>query len=593
MKNPQQNMKLTSIQIKNFKRLHDTGIIPLNDNVVLIGPNNSGKTTLLQAFYLWMLGLNKWFEKRGIGTKAKIRTAVPLNRKDIFALPVPYSKLLWKNLTVRQSQRNGSKIQSTQNINIEITVQGVTQNTVWTCGIEFEYRDDEVLYCRPIGLESENIVFTAPELVKAINVAFLPPMSGLVSEEFKMLHSTIQVKIGEGNTAEILRNMCYQVLHPEYDFQKQMGKSEENWAEIKTIIKNMFLVELSDPSLNDRGAVVLSYKDEFGNQLDLSSSGRGMLQVLLLLVYLYSNPKSTLLLDEPDAHLEILRQREIYQILTQIARNKGSQIIAASHSEIILEESTDKDMVIGFAGLKPRQINDKGSQLKKALRDFSYTHYYNAQLKGWVLYLEGSTDLAILKTWARILQHQALSLLDRVFVHYISSNQPKLIKEHFYALKDASPNLVGLAILDRLDSPETNESGLSIVQWKKREIENYFFAPEYLRRWAKGVVKQDLFTSSEGDLRLKNMNESLIEIIPPLALNDLNYSEYWDLQKASEQISQIFTRFYKKQNLPNLMNKNKFVEIAELMYANEIDAEIAGKLDLICACAAQATPQQE
>ena len=39
-----------------------------------------------------------------------------------------------------------------------------------------------------------------------------------------------------------------------------------------------------------------------------------------------------LLSDEPDAHPGILRQRQTYNLLIQVAEQQGSQIIAASHS---------------------------------------------------------------------------------------------------------------------------------------------------------------------------------------------------------------------------------------------------------------------
>jgi len=55
---------ITAINIKNFKALQDTGWIPVNGNVVFIGPNNSGKTTALQALAFWNYGLQKWIEKR-------------------------------------------------------------------------------------------------------------------------------------------------------------------------------------------------------------------------------------------------------------------------------------------------------------------------------------------------------------------------------------------------------------------------------------------------------------------------------------------------------------------------------------------------
>jgi predicted ATPase len=50
---------LTRLQVKNFKRLAKLDI-ELGKTVVFIGPNNSGKTTALQALALWDTGLKLW-----------------------------------------------------------------------------------------------------------------------------------------------------------------------------------------------------------------------------------------------------------------------------------------------------------------------------------------------------------------------------------------------------------------------------------------------------------------------------------------------------------------------------------------------------
>ena len=55
---------LTRLLIRNFKRFTDVHI-ELGSPVVLIGPNNSGKTTALQALALWDIGLRRWNDKRG------------------------------------------------------------------------------------------------------------------------------------------------------------------------------------------------------------------------------------------------------------------------------------------------------------------------------------------------------------------------------------------------------------------------------------------------------------------------------------------------------------------------------------------------
>ena len=217
----------------------------------------------------------------------------------------------------------------------------------------------------------------------------------------------------------------------------------------------------------------MTYREAKGIRLDLSSSGRGLQQVLLLLAHLYTNPSSILLLDEPDAHLEILRQRQIYQLLTEVAAQQGCQVFAASHSEIILNEAADRDIVVAFVG-KPHRIDDRGSQLLKSLKSIGFEDYYQAEITGWVLYVEGSTDLAILQAFARLLNHPVVRYLDRPLVHYIG-NQPQKAKDHFFGLREAKVDLAGIAVLDRLEMNLQESAPLVIRTWRRREIEKSDF----------------------------------------------------------------------------------------------------------------------
>lgn len=52
--------------------------------------------------------------------------------------------------------------------------------------------------------------------------------------------------------------------------------------------------------------------------LDLSCAGRSLHQTLLLPAHVTMNPGAVLLLDEPDAHPEILRQRRTYQLFHKV-----------------------------------------------------------------------------------------------------------------------------------------------------------------------------------------------------------------------------------------------------------------------------------
>ncbi|NOY59205.1 MAG: AAA family ATPase [Calditrichaeota bacterium] len=107
---------ITKIRIKNFKKLDDVEI-DLGSAVVFVGPNNSGKTSLLQAISLWELGMRRWAENRK-KTSAKKRVGVTINRRDIVSIPVPSAVQLWQNLRVRKGVKENDRI-STKNISIK------------------------------------------------------------------------------------------------------------------------------------------------------------------------------------------------------------------------------------------------------------------------------------------------------------------------------------------------------------------------------------------------------------------------------------------------------------------------------------------
>ena len=75
------------IEIQNFKHFSDRQRIELDHPAVLIGPNNCGKTTAIQAIALWSQAVKTWFEAKGKSTPRE-RTATSLNRLNIVSVPV-------------------------------------------------------------------------------------------------------------------------------------------------------------------------------------------------------------------------------------------------------------------------------------------------------------------------------------------------------------------------------------------------------------------------------------------------------------------------------------------------------------------------
>jgi ABC-type taurine transport system ATPase subunit len=578
---------LTELRVRNFKRFKDVRI-ELGNPVVFIGPNNSGKTAALQALALWHIGVQRWIEKRGSKETPSKRPGVTINRRDLMAVPVPSAKLLWRDLHVRDIQKIEGKM-VTKNVRIDIILKGISEGKSWECGLEFDYNTEEAFWCRPLRKSEGNDMerMQIPPELADIRLAFLPPMSGLLANETRIDIGAINVRLGEGRTAEVLRNLCYQIVN--------LDDQKTSWKRICDRMIELFGVNLDEPELNPiRGEITMTYRDKSGISLDLSSSGRGLQQTLLLLAHLAVNPNSVLLLDEPDAHLEILRQRQIYQILTESALEQGSQIIAASHSEVILKEAADRDVVVAFVG-EPRRINDRGSQLLKSLKEIGFDQYYQADQTGWVLYLEGSTDLAILRAFAETLGHKSKNLLDRPFVHYVQ-NQPATARNHFCGLIEAKPDLVGFALFDRLTQPISDNFKLKEYMWNRSEIENYLFSTETIVAFTKSLAKEKvagpLLEWGEQE-KLKNiMQECLDDLVPRAALRD-SLDPWWVDTKASDFLDRLFKTFYKKLGIPNLMNKSDYHVLARHVPKEQIDPEVSLVLDAIYEVAEKSHPAKE
>lgn len=566
---------LTKLIIQNFKNLDDVEI-ELDKSVVFVGPNNSGKTTALQAIALWNVGLNAWNVRwKGKKSTGK-RPGVTINRRDVITIPVPVANLLWRGLHTRNVRSIEGKT-DTKNILINIIVEGITNGDKWECGLEFDYANPESFYCRPLRIEEDGTSrMSVPGQVSNLRVAFLPPMSGLMASEPKMEAGRINVLIGEGQTAQVLRNLCYQI----YD-----DKDTDLWKNLTGHMNELFGVHILPPEfIIERGEISMSYKDA-KIELDISSSGRGFQQTLLLIAYLYKNPKTVLLLDEPDAHLEILRQRQIYNTLMEVSEKTGSQIIIASHSEVILREAAN---VIAFLGKKPHRINNK-NQLLKSLREIPYDEYYLAEQTGWILYLEGSTDLAILKAFATIIGHEAEKCLDLAFVKY-TGDKDHNVNHHFYGLCEAKNDLLGIGIYDNLGKDLKKHDNLVQLMWRKNEIENYLCTKTTLLDYARNdhSTHHDLLDYPEIQRRVTAMEESIKET------NEYSQrfkdKDIWspDLKASEDVLKPLFKEYFKKLSLYNIMDKSDYHILSRFVPKEDIDPEVIEKLDAIVETAKRA-----
>lgn len=512
---------INKVILKNFKRFKEEEFF-LSESVVFAGPNNAGKSTLLQAIATWKLGLTKWCDQRAKSSATR-RTGVPITRTDFTALPLREMNLLWEGRRVAGGGKKESRF-------IEIILNGNSGNEEWECGLEFQYANPEMIYVRPREakkLDDKKLKDFPPDRARDLSIVHIPPLSGIERDEPRRDRGFQDLLIGQGRPGEILRNMLLEVW--------ETGK--EHWQALEQQVESLFKIKLSPPNYSPgQPFIVCEYSEGNRNKpLDLSNAGSGFLQVLLLLAFFYARPATILLMDEPDAHLHVILQKETYDLLRKIASQRNCQLLIATHSEVLLD-STDPSRVLAFIGERPHLLSHdvEKDALREALKRLTTTDLILGRDIGSVLYVEGESDEKILSEWARILQHKQANLFfERPYVHWLGGRSIKEAKDHYFALRAAFPRIRGVCLLDgdNRDEPDsdTTKAGLQVLRWRRYEIENYLLIPAAIKRYVSALPlfeskvdkefgKQvptgtDIFSDHVSLVRVKGSDEFLVPLL--------------------------------------------------------------------------------
>lgn len=317
------------LEIENFKCFGERQRIELDHPTVLVGPNDSGKTTALQAIALWSHAVRCWWDAKGADTR-RDRPAASLNRLEIVSVPVRRTRHYWRDLAVGDGNRD---------IPLRIALGMEHDGRVEPVAMRFRNYGNDLVYCAPgeETLANRGLLRAA----SGVKVDLLYPLSGLEMDEPVLRPRRIHALLGQGQTASILRNVCLEARET----------SEDDWREVTDRMRRLFSVELGEPVENARGGITLEYRRAGARgPLDISLAGHGMRQVLLLLVSLCADRGRVLLIDEPDAHLGVFRRRQIYGLLRDLAAQRDTQIVLAMRSEELPREALDQNLTLLFDG---------------------------------------------------------------------------------------------------------------------------------------------------------------------------------------------------------------------------------------------------
>ena len=492
---------ITKLTLRNFKSVGEQ-VYDFTRFDLLVGRNNSGKSTVLQAMAIWQFCVDEFHRSKRTGT-----TGIQVVLPNFTALPVPEFILLWKDRTDRHypiDTATGKKKQEFVLIEILLEWQDAAGEK-GAFGVELRYHSPQTMYAIPSG---GWLAFRRCEKAGSLpNIAYVPPFSGLEPTEKFLDISPMRQQVGKGQPGSVLRNLLLRVSSPSArdngDQAPKRAPSAADWKELAGMVERWFSVKISPPRYESTKDVYITVEYEDGNRsYDIISGGSGFHQTLTLLAFLFGYQPTTILLDEPDAHLHVNLQREILDYFKRKSQELGTQFLIATHAEEFAR-GVDASQIVSLLHRKPKRVESTQAVLQ-AMADVSNEEITRLMASPYILYVEGESDERILRAWAGACgAHKAM---DKVCFKTMGGGGKKNMKEradaHFVALQQIVPGVARLMLFDFDDADEAfhpKADNPVLAEWKRRNIENYLLVPDAWRRAAlqqMQLTADDLFAQS-------------------------------------------------------------------------------------------------
>jgi predicted ATPase len=502
---------IKKLMIKNFKGIENQNY-EFSDFDLLVGANNSGKSTILQAIAIWGFCVEVFRQSDRNGVTGT-RVLLP----NFTALPLPEFNLLWHERAERKgvkSVKDGKEVNATARIEIEIALEWMDRNNnTQKFAVNLRYETPQSVYAIPKpGWEAFRELETADQLLK---VVYVPPFSGLETSEKWQDTGVIQEEVGKAQPGRVLRNLLLRVWkRQETDGDKTIQSNSINqgdWAELTSIVSRWFKVDLSEPQYREGATrIICEYKQASKHlpevstdrrkkrassikKYDIISGGSGFQQTLILLAFFYGFHPDVILMDEPDAHLHVSLQREVLDHFQKVAKMRRVQFLVATHSrDFINQVAPHQILSLRENGPARLGLNYEVHDALDQLGALDNTQLGVLSAYRRLLLVENESDWRLLSIFLNTVLGAEVSgqVTRRLAVCYNhtsvwKTDVEKLRGQLHKMLKLQGETLKVFAISDRDYYPERDNAiqaktkgHVTFVMWERTEIENYLLVPD-------------------------------------------------------------------------------------------------------------------
>lgn len=504
---------LKHIAIENFRGFK-TFEADLGPVTAFLGPNSSGKTTVLQAVRvaceLLRLALQSGFPPRVERQAATGEDWIVVTR----AMPLQADALLplmnWQALFRDQRAAEGDHFVLDLRFSDEDTIQALwVQVTVRSQNLRLEVQVRSASALAQIeGLSARSPrrsqLLTATLAADAPVAVFVPPFYGTVAAEEYRARAAVDQRIGAGDQRQVVRNLVTALEPDQFDRLDPL---------LGALLNTSLTGRTSGDAIEREPLLEVRFRDNNG-ELELSAAGAGLVNMIAMYSALARWRREArerpvlFLLDEPEAHLSPRNQSEMASRMSRLVTVElGAQLLLATHSVDLLNRLSQE----GARLLRcDRQATPSVTSLDSDASLFD-------DLGGWadltpytainflasrrVLFVEGADELAVLPLLGALRFRNDPGALRRFRQWAIvelqgARNAPmaallaRLMQNDAVRASARHGGFEAMVVLDRDYEREpgtttTEDKGVrqTTIIWSVHSLESLLVAPGVLSRW--------------------------------------------------------------------------------------------------------------
>lgn len=535
-------MQIDTLQITNFKCFDEDGctIDNLSSINVIIGKNNSGKSSLIELFKFLTDGEKSFFQHKRKGKSPEILLHHIIKR-DLIAPAFPSS-----------------------------TYGGDIGGNHYSYGLTFEnanltYRLTEKHKREFIKVDREFKPSAKQYFDAYVNRLSLPLQNRIfshLSAERDILPELANSQVNLSTTGIGATNLVQQIIN---------RNSYDSELIEKTLLKE--LNAILNPDISFDRILVQQNEDEvweiyFENNEDgripLSKMGSGVKTVLLVMLHLFVKPviqgkgveQYVFAFEELENNLHPSMQRRLYYYLYSVAKKTNSIILLTTHSNVVIDlyNSLSDTQIFHINRLDDKTVLNstiKQIEFKKILDDLDVRASDILQSNG-IIWVEGPSDRTYINKWVSLLNNKLVEgyhysimfyggrLLSHLSFDYELFNDELIpllkLNTNSFVLMDRDGKTISQKLNDTKIRIQEELGDNSVWITKGREIENYL-SNRTLNKWLldtyciKSNIDNELNTKLEesiakipGAEKVKynlNKNKYASEIIDFIEVEDL------------------------------------------------------------------------